>query len=92
MSKTDSHRPFKAQVSDSPREYHDHAKGYCDLPTLEAWGKMSKKQQRAWKSCTWQPSNWHTYKGFGRSKGERFWMDQERKHKDSKRGKDDYDY
>jgi hypothetical protein len=93
MSKTDKHRPFRAQVPDSPREWHDHTNGVCDLPTLEEWQKMTRKQQHAWKSCGWQPSNWHTYKGFGRTKGERYWMDEERKRKDSKRAKDeDYGY
>jgi hypothetical protein len=92
MSKTDKTRPFRAQVPDSPRARHDHSNGVCDLPTLEEWRKMSRKA--IWRTnCTWEPANWQTYKGFGRSKGERFWngIDRDRKEK-AKRGKDDYDY
>lgn len=81
MSKTDKTRPFKAQVPDSPREVHDHSKGECDLPTLEEWRKMSRKG--IWRTnCTWQPSNWRTYKGFKRSAGEKFWRSEDRKRRD----------
>ena len=91
MSKTDSHRPFGAQVSDTAVEYHDHTKGFCDLPPLEDWIK-NPKAYRHYKGCTWQPANWNTYKGFGRTKGERYWRKADRDRKDSKRAKDDYDY
>ena len=74
MSRTDTHRPFKAQVADSPRAWHDHTNGECNLPTLEEWAKMTRRAQREWKSCTWQPSNWNTYKGFRRYKGEGEWV------------------
>ena len=93
MSKTDKTRPFQAQVPDSPYALHDHRDGVCDLPTLEEWRKMSKKDR--WGGlygCTWQPANWNTYKGFGRTKGERYWRKADRDRKDSKRAKDDYDY
>lgn len=89
MSKTDDHKPMRA--AENLREYHDHTKGYCNLPTLEEWRK-NYKGYRGYKACTWEPANWHTYKGFGRSKGERFWRKEEQDRKDSKRGKDDYDY
>jgi hypothetical protein len=28
--------------------------------------------------CTWQPANWHTYKGFKRNKGEGQWIADQR--------------
>ena len=93
MSKTDKTRPFRAQVPDSPREWHDHTNGVCDLPTLEEWRKMTPREQWSRTHCTWQPSNWRTFKGFGRTKGERFWRTEDRKRRDkAQRGKDDYDY
>lgn len=74
MSKTDKHRPFEVQVSDSPREYHDHRKGFCDLPSLEEWSKENPWHKRSYGSCGWEPTNWHTYKGFQRHKGEGEWI------------------
>ena len=94
MSKTDKTRPFQAQVSDSPRANHDHRNGVCDLPTLEEWRKMNKKDRWGGRyGCTWEPENWRTYKGFGRTKGEQFWMKEDRKRKEkAMREKDGYDY
>ena len=92
MSKTDRHRPFKVQVSDSPREWHDHSKGPCDLLPLEEWMKLGRRQDWAYR-CGWQPSNWPTYKGFGRTTGERYWRKKDREQRDKRKEmKEDYDY
>ena len=43
---------------------------------------MSKREQWGHKRCTWQPTNWHTYKGFRRNKGEGEWIRDLRHRKD----------
>lgn len=80
MSKTDKTRPYGVNASDSPREWHDHTDGVCDLPSLEEWRKNPEKY-RGYRRCTWQPANWHTFNGFGRRKGEKFWRAEERQRK-----------
>ena len=90
MSKTDKHKPFRAQMFDSHVEYHDHSKGECDLLPLDEWKKLPRREE--WrKHCGYQPTNWHTYKGFKRNKGEGEWIatSKGRKNKD---WKDNYDY
>ena len=88
MSKTDTHRPWKVQISDSPREYHDHSKGGCDLIPLEKWMRLGRRQD--WKyRCGWQPVNWHTDVTYSRYKDSWVGDSKTRKNKD---WDDNYDY
>lgn len=88
MSKTDKTKPVRVQIAENAIADHDHSKGECDLPTLADFQKMHKRERWALR-CTWEPKSWHDIT-YARSKGERFWRTEDRKRKDSKRGKDDW--
>ena len=71
MSRTDTHRPYRVQLTEKPVASHDHTNGVCDLPTLEEWTKMTRLERRRYgnHACTWEPASWHDIK-FKRNKGE----------------------
>ena len=83
MSKTDKTKPYKVQMLDHLTEVHDHRNGACDLPTPEAWLKMSKFDRRTWGGghCYYDARNWHTDVKFSRSGGEKDYLKDKRKHK-----------
>ena len=88
MSRTDRHRPYKVQVSESPVEYHDHSKGACDLIPLDEWMRLDHRKD--WRyNCGWEPRNWHTDIKFRRYRDEWIGSSKTRKNRD---WKDNYDY
>ena len=54
MSRTDIHRPYRAQLKEHAVARHDHRTGECDLVDLDVWVKEatvdgeSMRTQRCW--------------------------------------------
>lgn len=83
MSKTDKTRPAKVQMLDNLREYHDHTDGECNLPTVDEWLRMNKRDRRTWgmHHCYYGPKNWHTDVTYSRYGGDKDYMAEKRQHK-----------